>query len=131
MSSHFNLKDNSLLTETGWINGKPARTCSGNAPFAVHDPATDKVWAHQETMTSDDTVLAIEAATAAFPVYSKMVATQRARLMLRLDALLREHRDDFAQLIVMETGKALPEAYGEVDYAGTYPVFVCQVGTKV
>jgi acyl-CoA reductase-like NAD-dependent aldehyde dehydrogenase len=118
MAHHFKLEDSSLLTETGWINGKPARTVSGRAAFAVHDPATDKVWAHQESMDAKDADLAVEAATAAFPPYAAMPPRQRARLLLELDRLFRSKRHDFAQLVVMETGKAYHEALAEADYAG-------------
>lgn len=118
MSQYFKLKDASLLTQTGWIQGKAAKTVSGKAPFPVFDPATDEVWAHAESMDARDTDIAIESATKAFPMYSAIPARQRAKLLLKLDELFRSHREDFAQLLVMENGKAYQEALGEVDYAG-------------
>lgn len=118
MAENFKLKDESLLCTTGWINGKPAKALSGRAPFSVHDPATDKVWAHCEAMDESDADLAIAAATAAFPSYSAIPARQRARMILELDRLVREAKSDLAQIITMESGKALVEAEGEVDYAG-------------
>lgn len=118
MAANFKLSDNALLCETGWINGKAAKAVSGRAPFSVHDPATDKVWAHSESMDEQDTDIAIAAATAAFPSWSKTPARKRARLLLELDRLFREAKEDLKQIITMETGKALVESDGEVEYAG-------------
>lgn len=120
MASYFELKDPSLLCETGWINGRPAKAVSGRAPFAVHDPATDEVWAHSESMDDKDTDIAVAAATAAFASWSTTPARKRARLLLELDRLFREAKDDLKQIITMETGKALCEADGEIDYAGMF-----------
>ena len=84
----------------------------------MHDPATDEVWAHVESMDENDTDLAIAAADRAFPAYSALPARKRARMILELDRLFRAAKSDLAQLIVMESGKALPEAEAEVEYAG-------------
>lgn len=69
-------------------------------------------------MDEIDTDKAIAAATAAFPTFAVTPARIRARMLLELDKLFREAKDDIAQLITMETGKPLVEAKGEVDYAG-------------
>jgi hypothetical protein len=118
MAQHFKLRDPELLCTSGWINGQPVKAISGREPFSVHDPATDHVWTHSESMDESDTDAAIAAADAAFPAYSALTARTRARMILKLDQLFREAKSDFAQLIVMETGKALVEAEGEVEYAG-------------
>jgi succinate-semialdehyde dehydrogenase/glutarate-semialdehyde dehydrogenase len=117
---NFKLSDQSLLCQTGWIDGKPATAQSGRKPFLVYDPSTDQVWAHQEDMDENDTDRAIAVATAAFPAWAKLGARSRARLLVKFDAVFREAREDLAQLVVLETGKALSEARGEVDYAGMY-----------
>lgn len=115
---NFKLQDKELLCQTGWINGEPAKATSGEDPFPVYDPANDSVWAYQESMGVDETKAAIAAADAAFPAWSKTPPRVRARLLLSLDTQIRAAREDLAILIVMETGKALVEAYAEVDYAG-------------
>jgi succinate-semialdehyde dehydrogenase/glutarate-semialdehyde dehydrogenase len=124
MAANFKLSDTSLLCETGWINGRAAKAASGRAPFAVHDPATDEIWAHSESMDDKDTDIAIAAAHAAFPAWSKTPARKRARLLLELDRLFREAKEDLKQIITMETGKALVEADGEVEYAGEFHIGV-------
>lgn len=49
-----------------------------------------------------------------------MSARERARLILKWDELIRENKEDLAQLLVFETGKPYAEALGEVDYALTF-----------
>jgi acyl-CoA reductase-like NAD-dependent aldehyde dehydrogenase len=115
---NFKLSDPSLLLVTGWINDAPAKTVSGRAPFEVTDPANGEVWTTMESMDDADTDVAIAAATAAFPFFSAIPARQRARMILELDRLVRENKEDLAILNTMESGKALVESRAEVDYAG-------------
>lgn len=42
---------------------------------------------------------------------------QRAQLLFKWDALIRESRDDLAKILTYETGKPLAESYGELDYS--------------
>lgn len=123
MAHNFKLRDSSLLCTTGWINNRPARSVAGNDLFDVHDPATGDVWAQCESMDDRDADVAITAANAAFPAFSKVPARTRARMILELDRLFREAKNDFAQLITMESGKSLIEAEGEVEYAGKSRMF--------
>jgi succinate-semialdehyde dehydrogenase len=119
---NFKLADPTLLLSTGWINDTPAKSAAGRAPFAVVDPATGEAWANVEAMDEVDTDAAIAAAAAAFPSFSAISARQRARMILELDRLVREHKEDLAILGTMETGKALAESRAEVDYAGEFEV---------
>lgn len=117
---NFKLADPSLLLYTGWIDNAETKSKSGRERFPVHDPATDEVWAKVESMDEVDTDAAIAAAAAAFPAFSSVSARQRARMILELDRLVRQNKEDLAKIIVMESGKALVEARAEVDYAGEY-----------
>lgn len=114
---NFKLADPSLLISTAWINDEPVNAASGST-FEVVDPANGDVWAKAPAMDENDTDKAIAAATEAFPAWSQTSARQRARMILALDGLVRENKEDLAQLLVMESGKALVEARAEVDYAG-------------
>lgn len=68
-------------------------------------------------MGADDVDDAITAAHKAFESYSKVNPRQRAKWMLEWDRLIRENRDDLAQIVTYECGKPLFEAQGELDYA--------------
>lgn len=66
-------------------------------------------------MTTEDVELAVKAAHEAFPSFSKEPARERAKKLLEFDRLLRENKEDVARIVVMETGKPLKEALGEID----------------
>jgi len=118
--ANFKLADPSLLLTTGWINDKQVKAVSGRKPFDVIDPATGEAWTAMEAMDEDDTDAAIAAAAAAFPSFSAIPARQRARMILELDRLVRENKEDLAILDTMESGKSLVESRAEIDYAGAY-----------
>lgn len=119
--SKFKLNDPILLLSTGWIDDSAAQSAAGRAPFDVVDPATGEAWTNVETMDEVDTDAAIAAAAAAFPSFSRIPARQRARMILELDRLVRENKEDLAILTTMESGKALVESRAEIDYAGKWP----------
>ncbi|QEU89576.1 aldehyde dehydrogenase family protein [Streptomyces kanamyceticus] len=63
---------------------------------------------------ADDTEEAIAAARAAFLDWRRTPAPRRGELVRRLGELLREHKEDLADLITIEAGKIRSEALGEV-----------------
>ncbi|MCY7274116.1 MAG: proline dehydrogenase family protein, partial [Phormidesmis sp. CAN_BIN44] len=60
---------------------------------------------------------AIAAAKAAFPAWQKTPAIQRANILRKAGDLLVERRDDLIAWMVLETGKPVREADGEVSEA--------------
>lgn len=119
MAHNFQLSDPALLVQTGIIDNASGTARSG-LTFKVFDPATDVEWATRAAMDAIDTEAAIASAHKAFPAWAATPARTRAKMILKLDALVREHKEDLAQIITMETGKPLAEARGEVDYAGVF-----------
>lgn len=81
------------------------------------DPGSDIAWASCPTNTAEDVPAAVETAHAGFEQYRKVNPRQRAQWLLKWDTLIREARDDLAQILTYETGKPIAEAYGEIDYA--------------
>ncbi len=61
-----------------------------------------------------DTDRVIEAAHEAFLRWREVPAPGRAEVVRRLGIVLRESKDELAQLVTLETGKILSEARGEV-----------------
>lgn len=88
--------------------------------FEVMDPATGEKWADAGECTAEETTRAIESAAAAFPSFSRTVGRERVKMLLKLDALIREHKADIAQIITLETGKPLAEAEAEVEYGASF-----------
>lgn len=71
-------------------------------------------------MGAEDVNGAVKAAHDAFQVYRTFTPRMRADLLAKFDALIREHKDDIATILVYETGKPLAEAYGEIEYATSF-----------
>lgn len=80
----------------------------------VTNPATQDVIAHLPCATGDEVRLAVVAAKAAFAQWRRVPVPERARLMLRYQALLKEQHDELARLLSKDTGKTLEDARGDV-----------------
>lgn len=81
------------------------------------DPGSGKVWATAPDMAAEDVDNAVQASYTAFQSFKKVNPRVRAQCLLKWDALIRQHRDDIANIVTYETGKPLAEAQGELDYA--------------
>lgn len=81
------------------------------------DPGTDTVWASAPDNDASDVDACVTASHAAFQSYRKINPRTRAQWLLKWDTLIRENRDDLAQIVTYETGKPLAESQGEIDYA--------------
>ncbi|MBU2964603.1 CoA-acylating methylmalonate-semialdehyde dehydrogenase [Amphritea sp. 2_MG-2023] len=95
------------------INGELVQSRSDNW-IPVTNPATQEVIAQVPCATADEVELAVESAKAAFETWKEMPVGERARLMLRYQALLKEHHDEIAELLSLETGKTFDDAKGDV-----------------
>ena len=95
-----------------WINGQSAIGGSRSQP--VFDPATGQ--SQQEVLLADRATVesAIDAAEQAYPAWRDTPPLKRARIMIRLKALLEQHADHICQLITAEHGKVLSDAMGEL-----------------
>ena len=67
--------------------------------------------------TSDDVAEAVATAHTAFPGWAARPARDRAAVLFRAAALLRQRRDAFVGLMVLEAGKPIAEADAEVSEA--------------
>ena len=90
------------------IGGEWCDSFSG-ATFDTIDPATEEVIATVPEPGAEDIDLAVRAARSAFETgpWPSMRASQRARLLHRLAALIAEHEDELVQLESLDAGKPL------------------------
>ncbi len=63
--------------------------------------------------TAADADRALDAATRAFPSWSRMPAAERSALVLRIAAILRRRKHEFSAMMVLEESKSWPEADGD------------------
>lgn len=80
----------------------------------VTNPATNDVIAYVPCSTNAEMKAAIESAQTAFQSWKEVAVSERARLMLRYQHLLKEHHDEIATLLSHETGKIFADAKGDV-----------------
>ena len=66
-------------------------------------------------------------AATAFPAWSDMPPVRRARVLARYLALLNQHRDTLAALIMSEHGKVFSDAQGEVTRGIEIVEFACGI----
>lgn len=80
----------------------------------VTDPCTQEVIAEVPLCTEAEVERAVETAAAAFETWRNTSVGERARLMLRYQALLKEQHESLAEGLSRETGKTLEDAKGDV-----------------
>ena len=100
--------DTRLLINNEWCDASDGRTID------VVNPATGQPIGKVAHATKKDMDRALAAAQAGFDVWRLMPAIERAAIMRKAAALLRERADAVARLLTQEQGKPLVEAKGEV-----------------
>src|SRR6185503_7649298 len=71
------------------------------------------------------------AAERAFPAWSAQSAQQRAVILRRWAELMMRHQADLARIMVLEQGKPLAEATGEVAYAASFIEWFGEEGKRI
>ncbi|HEY7792954.1 MAG TPA: aldehyde dehydrogenase family protein, partial [Gaiellaceae bacterium] len=105
-----------LLRTQAYVDGRWS-DAEGGETFPVVDPATGDSIASVPRLGASETRRAIEAAARALPAWRSRSAKDRARVLVRLAALMAERAEDLASLMVLEQGKPLSEARAEIAYA--------------
>ncbi|TAQ87447.1 hypothetical protein B7494_g4223 [Chlorociboria aeruginascens] len=80
----------------------------------VHDPSTQTVLTKVPKSTPAELNAAVQAASSAFESWSNSSILSRQNIMLKYQALIREHTDALATSIVLEQGKTFSDARGDV-----------------
>jgi glyceraldehyde-3-phosphate dehydrogenase (NADP+) len=83
----------------------------------VTNPYNNQVVEKISMSDSNDVANALEIAQKGFTVLKNMPAGERAAILERTSAVIKERREDFARAIAMESGKTINEARSEVDRA--------------
>ncbi len=109
-----------------FINNSAVDSASDRT-FPVFNPATGEQSAQVTLSTVEETKVAIAAAEAAFPEWSKTPAVIRARVLFKFKALVEENRDKLAELISLEHGKVFSDAQGEITRGLEVVEFACGI----
>jgi succinate-semialdehyde dehydrogenase/glutarate-semialdehyde dehydrogenase len=91
-----------------------------NATFPVHDPATGDILTEVADASPADAVRALDAAVAAGAEWAATAPRARGELLRAAFETLTARADEFALLMTLEMGKALPESRAEARYGAEF-----------
>lgn len=97
-----------LLIEGRWVESRSSEW------HDVINPATQQVLARVPFATPDEVDAAIDAAQRAYASWRDTPLGARMRIMLKLQALIREHSARIAATLSAEQGKTLADAEGDI-----------------
>jgi succinate-semialdehyde dehydrogenase/glutarate-semialdehyde dehydrogenase len=86
----------------------------------VINPATEEPIAEVADASPQDALDAVGAAAAALPGWAARAPRERGECLRRAYELMIERAEPLARLMVLENGKALPDARGEITYAAEF-----------
>jgi len=95
----------------------------------VINPATQQVLAQVPFATDTEINAAIASAKLAYATWKKTPLAARARIMLKLQALVREHMPRIAETLSAEQGKTLADAEGDVFRGLEVVEHACSIGS--
>ena len=95
----------------------------------VVNPATQEVLAQVPFATDAEINAAVASAKEAYKSWKNTPIAARARIMLKLQALVREHMGRIAQTLSAEQGKTLADAEGDVFRGLEVVEHACSIGT--
>ncbi|MGA3247288.1 MAG: CoA-acylating methylmalonate-semialdehyde dehydrogenase [Paraburkholderia sp.] len=110
------------------INGEFAE--SGTREWRdIVNPATQEVLARVPFATTEEVDAAIRSAHAAFATWKNTPIGARMRIMLKYQALVREHMPRIAKTLSAEQGKTIPDAEGDIFRGLEVVEHACSIGT--
>ncbi|MEO1989118.1 MAG: NAD-dependent succinate-semialdehyde dehydrogenase [Martelella sp.] len=119
------LDDPRLLRSFSYIDGRWT-AATGGASLSVTNPADGSKVGEIAALSGDDSAAAIDAAQTAFPRWASLLPQERSAMLRRWFALMGEHREDLARIMLLEQGKPISEARGEIDYAAAFIEFYAE-----
>jgi aldehyde dehydrogenase (NAD+) len=103
-----------------YINGEWV-DASGGAEFPVYNPSTGEVWSNVADGSRADARAAIAAAQAAFPAWSGMSHSARARIVHRIGDVLESRQKEYIEVLTAEGGSWVGKGMFETGYSsGVY-----------
>ena len=122
LSARKDIENKALVRSFSYINGRWVAAQSGKC-FAVTDPANGDHLGDVAAMSAEESSAAVDAAQAAFPAWAALLPQERATILRRWFKLQLKHKEDLARIMVLEQGKPISEARGEIDYGAAFVEF--------
>ncbi len=105
-----------VMTYKNYVNGNWVASDSGKI-FSSLNPADESIVGHFQASTRADVRHAIASASTAFSSWRDTPAPSRAKYLWKMRDLLIKNKERLACLIVLEMGKVIAEARGDVQEA--------------
>ncbi|AOF93224.1 NAD-dependent succinate-semialdehyde dehydrogenase [Sinorhizobium sp. RAC02] len=118
-----------MLDKPLLINGE-WRAPAGNRSVEVRNPANGEVVATLALCETADLDAALEAAQQGFETWRRTTVLERAKIMHKAAALVRERAETMAQLMSREQGKPIAEARGEANAAAEHIEWHAEEGRR-
>jgi succinate-semialdehyde dehydrogenase/glutarate-semialdehyde dehydrogenase len=121
------LSNPALLKQSCLVDGK----WTGAPALDVTNPATGEVLAQVPNFGAAEATAAVEAASAAFPLWAAKTAKERSIVLRRWFDLIIRNKEDLAVLMTSEQGKPLAESRGEIEYAAGFIEFYAEEAKRL
>jgi aldehyde dehydrogenase (NAD+) len=115
---------------TNWIDGEQ-RSAQDGEWLPKYSPATGQEIYQLARSGSEDIDSAVKVAVEAQPAWADTPAVQRGLVLHEIVKGLQNHREEMAQVVALETGKALKEALGETEGAIQQGLFMAGEGQRL
>jgi aldehyde dehydrogenase (NAD+) len=113
-----------------YINGEWIASASGKF-LPNTNPATGEVLAEVTQSTAEDVDRAVQAARQAQKAWRLVPAPERAEVLYKVGLLLKERKEQLAQILTSEMGKVIEEAKGEVQEAIDMAFYMAGEGRRL
>ena len=109
-----NVKRAQMLIDGAWTDGASGKTID------IENPGNRRIIASIPRGGAEDVNRAVEAATKAFPAWSKVAPRDRGRILQKIADVMEARAEELARIVAEETGNAIrtqarPEAKGAAD----------------
>ncbi len=118
-ATNIGLTGTALIPTDAYINGIWCAAPNG-ARIEVTDPATQAVIADVPAMDAATAGAAADCAQAAFGDWAARLPQGHATILRTWFDLIMVAKEDLARIMVVEQGKPISEARGEIDYAASF-----------
>ena len=112
-----------------WIKNEEVESSSKNF-FPKYNPITGEVLAKVTRGNSDDVKKAIEIAEDAFDNWSSIPVIEKAEILREAVLLIRDRKEELAEIVALESGKPKRDAIGEVEAAIECGFFFASEGRR-
>ena len=125
LTSRAEIRDKRLLRSFSYIDGRWIGAAV-SASFTVTDPATGAELAEIARLSGPEAAQAVDAAAAAFPAWAALLPQERGAYLRAWFDEISRNAEDLARIMVLEQGKPLSEARGEIRYGADFVEFYAE-----